>query len=138
MSGIRDELQRARPARLKTISSDRALVSVTVGCAAIKLNRPTRAPHSKTTVALIDMEFFLMVFFKLIGRMDATAAFEVLHLIAQSGRNMPADAITLAISTDGGDISRKDLVEARSERLAQAQALGLRDMGLVVTPERNE
>ncbi|PCJ07754.1 MAG: biopolymer transporter ExbD [Rhodobacteraceae bacterium] len=135
----------------------------------MKLNRPTRAPHSETIVALIDVVFFLMVFFMLIGRMDATAPFEVRPPIAQSGRDMPAGGITLAIAADGAlaldgeDINREDLAAAITARLAQqpdlrlrinahrttelrhvlpfvakAEALGLRDVVLVVTPERNE
>lgn len=135
----------------------------------MKLNRPTRAPHSETIVALIDVVFFLMVFFMLIGRMDATAPFEVRPPMAQSGRDMPAGGITLAIAADGAlaldgdDISPKDLNAELTEALArqadlrlrinahraaqlrhvlpyvaQAEALGLRDVVLVVTPERDE
>ena len=44
----------------------------------MKLARPARAAHSETIVALIDVVFFLLVFFMLIGRMDATAPFDVL------------------------------------------------------------
>ena len=42
----------------------------------MKLARPTRAQHSETIIALIDVVFFLLVFFMLIGRMDATAPFD--------------------------------------------------------------
>ena len=135
----------------------------------MKLNRPKRAAQSETIVALIDIVFFLMVFFMLIGRMDATAPFEVRPPMAQSGRDMPAGGITLAIAADGAlaldgeEISQEALAAALTTRLAQqpdlrlrinahraaelrhvlpyvsqAEQLGLRDVVLVVTPERDE
>ena len=135
----------------------------------MKLTRPKRAAHSETIVALIDVVFFLMVFFMLIGRMDATAPFDVRPPMAQSGRDMPAGGITLAIAADGAlaldgdEISRQDLAAAITSRLqqqpdlrlrinahraaelrhvlpyvTQAEALGLMDVVLVVTPERDE
>ncbi|AZV81061.1 biopolymer transporter ExbD (plasmid) [Parasedimentitalea marina] len=135
----------------------------------MKLTRPKRATQSETIVALIDVVFFLLVFFMLIGRMDATAPFEVRPPVAQTGRDMPAGGITLAIAADGAlaldgdDISVADLDAALSAELerqpalrlrinahrtaelrhvlpyvTRAEALGLRDVVLVVTPERDE
>ena len=43
----------------------------------MKLSRPKRDQQSETIIALIDVVFFLLVFFMLIGRMDATAPFDV-------------------------------------------------------------
>ena len=67
----------------------------------MKLNRPTRNAQSETIIALIDVVFFLLVFFMLIGRMDATAPFEVTPPISTSGRDMPAGGATLAVARDG-------------------------------------
>ena len=132
----------------------------------MKLNRPSPAPHSETIVALIDVVFFLLVFFMLIGRMDATAPFEVRPPEATSGRDMPAGGATLSVSAegvlalDGGPVADADALESTlAERLAAdpglrlrvnahrdaplrhvlplvgaAEALGVRDVVLVVTP----
>lgn len=135
----------------------------------MKLNRPKRAAQSETIIALIDVVFFLLVFFMLIGRMDATAPFEVRPPMAQTGRDMPAGGITLAIAADGAlaldgdEINKQDLATELSAQLAQqpdlrlrinahraaelrhvlpyvtqAEELGIRDVVLVVTPERDE
>lgn len=134
----------------------------------MKLNRPRRAAQSETIIALIDVVFFLLVFFMLIGRMDATAPFEVRPPMAQTGRDMPAGGITLAIAADGAlaldgdEINKQDLAAALNAQLAQqpdlrlrinahraaelrhvlpfvtqAEDLGIRDVVLVVTPERD-
>jgi len=135
----------------------------------MKLNRPRRAAQSETIIALIDVVFFLLVFFMLIGRMDATAPFEVRPPMAQTGRDMPAGGITLAVAADGAlalngdEVNKQDLAAALSAQLAQqpdlrlrinahraaelrhvlpyvtqAEELGIRDVVLVVTPERDE
>lgn len=132
----------------------------------MKLNRPVRNPHFETIIALIDVVFFLLVFFMLIGRMDATAPFDVRPATAVTGRDMPAGGITLAISAegalalDGEAVSRSALSPALSALLAEdpdlrlrinahraaelrnvlplaaeGEALGFRDVVLVVTPE---
>ncbi|WP_291730274.1 biopolymer transporter ExbD [Leisingera sp. F5] len=132
----------------------------------MKLKRPAPSPHSETIIALIDVVFFLLVFFMLIGRMDATAPFDVRPATAVAGRDMPAGGITLAISAtgdlalDGDAIARGALSPALSALLsdnpdlrlrinahraaelrrvlplvAQGEALGFRDVVLVVTPE---
>lgn len=132
----------------------------------MKLNRPARNPHSETIIALIDVVFFLLVFFMLIGRMDATAPFDVRPATAVTGQDMPAGGITLAVSAagelalDGNEIPRSALSPALAARLAddpelrlrinahraaelrqvlplvaEGEALGFRDVVLVVTPE---
>ncbi|WP_343079634.1 biopolymer transporter ExbD [Ostreiculturibacter nitratireducens] len=131
----------------------------------MKLNRPTQRVMPETIVALIDVVFFLLVFFMLIGRMDATAPFEVLPSIARTGADMPAGGATLSIAEDGalaldglkGDSS--DLLDKLAQQLAgrpglrvrinahrdaemkdvlplvaEIEALGVRDIVLVVTP----
>jgi len=98
----------------------------------MKLSRPKRAAQSETIVALIDVVFFLLVFFMLIGRMDATAPFEVRPPIAQTGRDMPAGGITLAIADDGAlaldgdDISKLELDAALTAQLERQPELRLR------------
>ncbi|OED49910.1 biopolymer transporter ExbD [Rhodobacteraceae bacterium (ex Bugula neritina AB1)] len=98
----------------------------------MKLNRPARPPHSETIIALIDVVFFLLVFFMLIGRMDATAPFDVRPATAVTGRDMPAGGITLAVSAtgelalDGETIAHSALPSALSALLADDPALRLR------------
>lgn len=98
----------------------------------MKLNRPARTPHSETIIALIDVVFFLLVFFMLIGRMDATAPFDVRPATAVTGRDMPAGGVTLAISgqgalaLDGEAIARSALSPALSALLAEDPARRLR------------
>lgn len=131
----------------------------------MKLTRRAPPQHGETIVALIDVVFFLLIFFMLIGRMDATAPFDVAPPVAASGSDMPAGGATLsvaadgALALDGGAISRGDLEAALKARLAgdpelrlrvnahrdaelrhvlplvgAAEAMGVRDVVLVVTP----
>ena len=131
----------------------------------MKLTRRAEPRHNETIIALIDVVFFLLVFFMLIGRMDATAPFDVDPPVAQTGADMPAGGVTLSVSAtgdlalDGLGIARADLPGALAERVAarpdlrlrvnahrdaelrfvlplvaEAEAAGLRDVVLVVTP----
>ncbi|OSQ51916.1 ExbD/TolR family protein [Marivita geojedonensis] len=70
----------------------------------MKLSRPVTRQPPETIVALIDVVFFLLVFFMLIGRMDATAPFDVAPPTAATGANMPAGGITISVS-EGGNIA---------------------------------
>ena len=67
----------------------------------MKLQRPARSPTGEPITALIDVVFFLLVFFMLIGRMDATAPFEVTPPLARTGQDLPAGGATLSVSRDG-------------------------------------
>ncbi len=67
----------------------------------MKITRPVPRRHPETIIALIDVVFFLLVFFMLIGRMDATAPFDVSPPVAQTGADMPAGGLTLSVSIDG-------------------------------------
>ena len=67
----------------------------------MKLTRPPQRQQPETIIALIDVVFFLLVFFMLIGRMDATAPFEVAPPTAVTGSDMPAGGVTLSISSLG-------------------------------------
>ena len=95
----------------------------------MRLNRPVRRTPPETIIALIDVVFFLLVFFMLIGRMDATSPFEVLPATAQTGSDMPAGGATLsigadgALALDGSEMDRARLLErlaALLQRLAPA------------------
>lgn len=67
----------------------------------MRLARAPRRTAPETIVPLIDVVFFLLVFFMLIGRMDATAPFEVAPAVARTGTDMPGGGLTLAIAADG-------------------------------------
>ena len=87
----------------------------------MKLVRPPRPPHGETIIALIDVVFFLLVFFMLIGRLDATAPFDVLPPVAVTGSDLPAGGATLSVAADGTlalDGAPLDRAEAR-DRLTQ-------------------
>ena len=82
----------------------------------MKLKRPPKKQMPETIVALIDVVFFLLVFFMLIGRMDATSPFEVTPAIAQTGADMPAGGSTISVAADGAlaldafAITRADII----------------------------
>lgn len=131
----------------------------------MKLTRPARAHQSETIIALIDVVFFLLVFFMLIGRMDATAPFDVTPPEAQTGTDMPAGGLTLSVSADGAlaldgvALTRDEVFDTLERKIGttenlllrinahrgaelrhvlplvgQAEAMGIPDVVLVVTP----
>jgi len=67
----------------------------------MKLTRRPRREPPETIIALINVVFFLLVFFMVIGRMDATAPFELAPPLAVTGADMPGGGITLAIAATG-------------------------------------
>jgi biopolymer transport protein ExbD len=67
----------------------------------MRLARTRRARRTETILPLIDVVFFLLVFFLLIGRMDATAPFEVAPSFSTTGRTMPGGGATVAVGDDG-------------------------------------
>jgi biopolymer transport protein ExbD len=67
----------------------------------MKLRKPARPAERETVVALIDVTFFLLIFFMLVGRLDATAPFAVKPPIGTTGRDLPAGGITLSVAQDG-------------------------------------
>lgn len=132
----------------------------------MKLSRPPRRQTPETIIALIDVVFFLLVFFMLIGRMDATSPFEVLPATAVTGSDMPAGGSTVSIGADGAlaldsfATDQTGIIAGLAEQLAdnpdllirvnahkdavmadllplvgQIEALGAKDVMLVVTPE---
>ncbi|MGR3722608.1 biopolymer transporter ExbD [Abyssibius alkaniclasticus] len=52
-------------------------------------------------VSLIDVVFFLLVFFMLVGRMDATAPFDVSPPISVLGEDLPTGGLTVSIGAEG-------------------------------------
>tara|TARA_R110002049_G_scaffold10127_3_gene50405 strand:+ start:112205 stop:112609 length:405 start_codon:yes stop_codon:yes gene_type:complete len=67
----------------------------------MKLQRIPPRPAQESIIPLIDVVFFLLVFFMLIGRMDATAPFDVTPASAATGSDMPGGGVTLSISAEG-------------------------------------
>ena len=67
----------------------------------MNLRRPRRRRHPETIVALIDVVFFLLVFFMIVGRMDATAPFDVTPPRSQSAGAMPGGGATVSVSVTG-------------------------------------
>lgn len=67
----------------------------------MKITRPAQRHHPETIIALIDVVFFLLVFFMLIGRMDATAPFDVTPPVSETGADMPAGGLTLSVGANG-------------------------------------
>ena len=94
----------------------------------MRLSRPLKRRPPETIVALVDVVFFLLVFALLIGRMDATAPFNVTPPQAQTGTDMPDTR--LRINADGATALLHVLPLV--ERLKQA---GATDIVLVVTPD---
>lgn len=98
----------------------------------MKLSRKPRIQESETIIALIDVVFFLLIFFMLIGRMDATAPFEVSPPIAQSGSDMPAGGATVSVAESGDlaldsvPITRDELDAALARMLEQNDGLRVR------------
>ncbi|EAQ03138.1 hypothetical protein OB2597_13378 [Pseudooceanicola batsensis HTCC2597] len=67
----------------------------------MKLARPVRRTPPETIIALIDVVFFLLVFFMLVGRMDATSPFEVLPAEARTGADLPAGGTMVSVGAEG-------------------------------------
>lgn len=92
----------------------------------MKLRRPARMADRETVVALIDVTFFLLIFFMLIGRLDATAPFAVKPPIGTTGTDLPAGGLTLSMSAtgdlalDGAPITRDALTLAVTDRIAKS------------------
>jgi biopolymer transport protein ExbD len=132
----------------------------------MKLHRRARKQSPETIVALIDVVFFLLVFFMLVGRMDATSPFDVAPPQSNAGADMPGGGTTATIAADGRlaldgrEIERVGLLAGIGAQLAASpnllvrinahrdtrlqnvlplvtaiEALGVRDVVLVVTPD---
>ncbi|NYS26071.1 biopolymer transporter ExbD [Rhodobacteraceae bacterium 2376] len=131
----------------------------------MRLQRPPPRAPMETIIAMIDVVFFLLVFFMLIGRMDASAPFEVLPPLGLSGSDLPAGGLIIAVAPDGRqaldgvEMDADAIIATLAARaadepalpvrvnahhaaplslvlplLSRLEAAGLRDIGLVVTP----
>ena len=67
----------------------------------MRLRRQASRPQHETIVTLIDVVFFLLVFFMLVGRFDASSPFELSPPISVSGQSLPAGGANVAVSHDG-------------------------------------
>ena len=91
----------------------------------MKLRRPRRMAERETVVALIDVTFFLLIFFMLVGRLDATAPFAVVPPVGITGTDLPAGGITLSVAPDGtlaldgAPINHAALGKAVADRIRQ-------------------
>ncbi|MCV2890314.1 ExbD/TolR family protein [Ruegeria aquimaris] len=134
----------------------------------MRLRRRPANPRAEPVVALVDVVFFLLVFFMLVARLDASAPFQVTPPTAVSGRDMPGGGVTLSVAADGalavnGQAAGADWID-RVRRAALAEdvelirvnadaatplrhvlplfteleALELADVVLVVTPETGQ
>ena len=98
----------------------------------MRLARRDRRAAPETIVALIDVVFFLLVFFLLVGRMDATAPFEVTPPVAVRGADMPGGGATVSVGAggtlalDGTAAVRADVLTRLAGRLAEDPALRVR------------
>ncbi len=98
----------------------------------MKLRRPPHRQQPETIVALIDVVFFLLIFFMLIGRLDASAPFAVLPPVGVTGTDLPAGGITVSISPDGAlaldgiAIERDALAIAITNRLVRTPEMLIR------------
>lgn len=92
----------------------------------MRLNRRYNRPVQEPILALIDVVFFLLVFFMLVARLDASAPFEVLPPIATTGQEMPGGGVTLSIAQDGTMAINGNTVTQESwlAVLNEAQAVG--------------
>ena len=104
----------------------------------MKLTKPKRRAMPETIVALIDVVFFLLIFFMLIGRMDASSPFEVTPALSVTGTYMPGGGITLSISKNGefaldGKQIQKNEIEDKIEKLVDKDA----DLLLRVNAHKN-
>ena len=89
----------------------------------MKLSRPLPRQRPETITSLIDVVFFLLVFFMLIGRMDATAPFDVMPPLALSGADMPAGGLTVSISADGMAAFEGQVYDSQSVAAAVRQQI---------------
>lgn len=98
----------------------------------MKLRRAPSDPTGESILPMIDVVFFLLVFFMIIGRMDATAPFEVDPPITDVGADLPGGGITLAISADGAvaldgqEVSPGIMLDSLAERIAADPAVRIR------------
>ena len=70
----------------------------------MKLPRPARKPPLDPVVPLVDIVFFLLVFFLLVGRYDATAPWELVPARAEAGTDLEAGGAQVFVAP-GGEVA---------------------------------
>jgi len=89
----------------------------------MKLKLRKKPPPQETIVSLIDVVFFLLVFFMLVGRMDATSPFTVTPPESLAGEDLPSGGTTISIGVDGQlalegtEISETAMLDAVAQQL---------------------
>ncbi len=83
--------------------------------------RQARLPH-ETIITLIDVVFFLLVFFMLVGRMDTTSPFELSPPISLNGDALPAGGVTVSLAVDGR-LALDGVVRPRGEIVERLRAM---------------
>lgn len=96
-------------------------VSLTRQSSGMALRRQAARPHHETIVALIDVVFFLLVFFMLVGRMDATSPFELSPPVSAGGEALPAGGATVSVAVDGR-LALDGVVQTRAELVERLRA----------------
>lgn len=94
----------------------------------MKLRRAPDRSDPETIVPLIDVVFFLLVFFMLVGRLDATAPFEVTPPTAITGSDMPGGGRTISVSATGA-------LALDGEAHAEAALLALLELQIMADPD---
>lgn len=108
----------------------------------MKLRRPHRMIERESVVALIDVTFFLLIFFMMVGRLDATAPFAVLPPHGTTGTELPGGGVTVSVGTDGAlaldgtPVLPDALPEAIKSRLAKTPDVLIRINADRATPLR--
>ena len=67
----------------------------------MRLPRQPALPVAEATIPLVNVAFLLLAFFMVIGRMDATAPFEVLPPQSDYGTTLPQGGVTVSIAGSG-------------------------------------
>ncbi|MEM9428894.1 MAG: biopolymer transporter ExbD [Pseudomonadota bacterium] len=89
----------------------------------MKLSRPRPRAMPETILPLIDVVFFLLVFSLLVGRMDATAPFELTPPVSDTGTDLPGGGVMVMVSTDGALALDGTAISPGALSLALAEAL---------------
>ena len=97
----------------------------------MKLKRRSPPAPQETIVSLIDVIFFLLIFFMLVGRMDATAPFDVSPPVSTAGESLPKGGTTISVSEDG-QIALDGVGMDQGGLLARVRDLLREDSGLFV------
>lgn len=110
----------------------------------MRLRRQAVRRQYENIVPLINIVFLLMVFFMLMGRMDATSPFELSPPISANGDSLPAGGVTVSLAVDGRlafdgvERSRVEIVERlRSMATRGDEPLFVRINAHAVAPVRH-